>query len=139
MDRSRSLSFFLSPPLPPSVFSLLFFREQIWLRITFLIIAPLSPRSSSQGASISYHLAPPCSFVLPPLLPSPPRFEHCFSFGFRRSLVLGLYPLLLYQAETSVNALFCHPSVRLTKLLFLLWYFVLLKVWGEKGERGESC
>ena len=78
---------------------------------------------------------PPSTFsILPPCLtlflcssssPSVPplRLEVCFRFGRRRSLVLGLYSLLLYQAETSVNTLFCHPSVRLSKLLFVFFNF----------------
>jgi hypothetical protein len=57
-------------------------------------------------SSLSYHLASPCSFFLPRLLPPPPRYGHCFTFGFRLGLVFSLSPFLLSQAETSVNALF---------------------------------
>jgi hypothetical protein len=49
MHRALSLSVSLSPP---SSSSLLFFREQLWLRITFMKLTVPSPRSSPQVATV---------------------------------------------------------------------------------------
>ncbi len=49
-EMRRSLS------LPPSFFSLLFFREQLLLRIAFIKITASFPRSSPQGATVQQAL-----------------------------------------------------------------------------------